>query len=281
MRLATLAALLCVLLSGCAPFESRFLRVPRTMWRAPERAEVLDISDANDARIAAWLFHPAGASPQASQSPRPVIVIAHGRTDAMGDYRVFAPRLADATESIVVVFDYRGFGASDDLENPTRRTMIDDTRVLLSALTDRAEITSDRITMWGISLGAFPAAANFAEDPTLHALILWGAPANIQGVIRDGHSELGPLTRLLAALLVPRDHAPEDMVQNAGTRPVLIAHAERDEIINVRHAHTLVEAAQSASPDVTLVIDQEGTHASVSESTLQAIIDWHRARSGG
>lgn len=254
-------------LTACAPYESRFLRVPRTMWQPPERAVVLDIPAQSGGTLKSWLFRPAGVH---AAEPLPSLIMAHGRTDAMGDYRLLAPRLADATGAAVVLFDYRGFGASSDLEHPTRQTMIDDTGALLAYLRTRGDLDADRFVLWGISLGAYPAAAHFADDPNIDALVLWGAPANIKALIRDGHDELNPIGRLFARLLIPRHRAPEDELKRAGGRPVLIAHAEHDRIVNIHHAHTLARSA----PHADLLIDAEGTHTSISQTTLRAIVRW-------
>lgn len=273
MRATLITILLIVVgttsLSACAPYESRFLRVPRTMWQAPERATVLDIPTQSDTTIKSWLFRPADAP---ATAPLPALIMAHGRTDSMADYRHIAPQLADATGAAVILFDYRGFGASSDLRNPTRQTMIDDTAALLAHLRTHPGLDPDRFILWGISLGAYPAAANFADDPSIDALILWGAPANIKTLIRDGHEELNPISRLLAGMLIPRHRAPEDELKGADARPVLIVHAEHDHIVRIHHAHSLAESA----PHADLLIDTEGTHTSISKPTLDAIIRWLR-----
>ena len=275
MRILTLLTLLATLLIGCAPYESRFLRVPRTMWQAPQLAIVLDIPTENtDASIRAWLFHPAAHTPN---EPSPLLIIAHGRSDSMSDYRELAPRLADATGSAVAVFDYRGFGASSDIDNPTRQSLIDDTARTIEHLRARSDIDDERTILMGVSLGAYPACTNFADDPTINALLLWGAPADIKRVIADGHESLNPLTQFIAQLLIPRHREPIDSLRNTNSRPVLIAHAEQDTIIRIRNAHMLAGAA----PHATLIIDPDATHASISEPTLSRMIEFireHNAR---
>jgi pimeloyl-ACP methyl ester carboxylesterase len=264
--LAVLTILL--LLAGCAPFESRFLRPPRTMWQAPERAEVLDIPADDAGTIRAWLFHPATSQ----SSPIPLLIIAHGRSDSMADYRELAPQLADATGSAVLVYDYRGFGASSDLNNPTRRTLIADAATVMRAAATRTDIDADRIAIMGISLGAYPASASFTDHPKTRTLVLWGAPADIKKLIADGHADLNPFSQLAASVLVPRHREPEDSLRDAGERPILIAHAQNDTIIPTDHAHRLHRAA----PHATLIIDEQGTHTSISGPTLERIIEFIR-----
>jgi pimeloyl-ACP methyl ester carboxylesterase len=268
--LVTLAVL--IMLTGCAPFESRFLRPPRTMWQAPERAEVFNIAAADDGTLRAWLFKPEDI--QTSQYP--LLIIAHGRSDSMADYRELAPQLADAIGSAVLLYDYRGFGASSDLQNPTRRTLIADAASVMGTMQERPDIDADRIALMGISLGAYPASASFADTPDTRALVLWGAPADIKKLIADGHDELNPFTRLAAGVLVPRHREPETSLRAAGERPILIAHARSDEIIRIDHAHRLQEAA----PHATLIIDEQGAHTRISEPTLDAIIAFLREHIG-
>lgn len=261
---------LCTLLGACAPYESRFLRVPRTMWQAPDRAVVLDIPASDQSIIRGWLFRP---QTHTDEIPNPIVIIAHGRSDSMADYRELAPDLADAMEATIVVFDYRGFGASSDLESPTRRTMIDDTKAVLAYLGQHDEFRADHTSIWGVSLGAYPACATFSDDPGIDALLLWGAPANIRDLINDGHEDLNPLAQLLANLLVPRYRAPEDELKQAGDRPVVIAHAEQDEIVRVRHAHAL----HASAPAAALLIDEAGSHGSISPEATDLMIEWYRS----
>lgn len=125
----------------------------------------------------------------------------------------------------------------------------------------------------GISLGAYPATASFADTPGTRALVLWGAPANIKKLIADGHDELNPFTQLAAQILIPRHREPEAALRTADQRPILIAHARSDTIIRVEHAHRL----HNAAPHATLIIDEQGSHTSISESTLDQIIEFLRA----
>jgi len=240
------------------------------MWEPPERATVLDIPAQGDGTLKSWLFRPADAP---ANQPLPALIIAHGRSDSMADYRAFAPELADAIGGAVVIFDYRGFGASSDLKHPTRQTLIDDTGALLAHLRTRRDLDPNRFTLWGISLGAYPAAAHFADDPSIDALVLWGAPSNIKALICDGHEDFNPISQLFASMLIPRHRAPEDELKRADARPALIVHAEHDQIVRIHHAHTLARSA----PHAALLIDAEGTHASISQPILEAIIGWIRS----
>lgn len=265
--LLLLIAIACVF-AGCTPFESRFLRPPRTMWQSPERAEVLNIPATDAGSIRAWLFEPQTRS----TGPMPILIIAHGRSDSMADYRALAPQLADAIDSAVLVYDYRGFGASSNLDDPTRQSMIDDAESVIIALTQRTDIDPERIALMGLSLGAYAAAASFADMPNARALVLWGAPADIKALIADGHDELNPFTQLAAQILIKRHREPESSLRASGQRPILIAHARADSIIRVDHAHRLHRAA----PHATLIIDEHGSHTNISEPTLEKIIAFLR-----
>jgi pimeloyl-ACP methyl ester carboxylesterase len=268
MHLFSLILLSLFILAGCAPFESRFLRPPRTMWQAPDRAQVIDIPADEEDTIRAWLFHPQPPI----ELPVPLLIIAHGRSDSMADYRDLAPHIADATNTAVLIYDYRGFGASSDLDNPTRQTLIEDAHAVLEHITHRPDIDPDRIVLMGISLGAYPASAAFADTPNTRALVLWGAPTNIKALIADGHDDLNPITQLLAQLLVPRHREPESSLRDAPERPILIVHARDDDIVRVHHAQRL----QNAAPHATLIIDEDGSHARISEPTLEQIIAFIR-----
>ena len=93
-----------------------------------------------------------------------------------------------------------------------------------------------------------------------------------ENLIADGHDDLNPITQLLAQLLVPRHREPESSLRDAPERPILIAHARDDDIVRVHHAQRL----QNAAPHATLIIDEDGSHARISEPTLEQIIAFIR-----
>jgi len=254
--------------TACCSVESRFLRVPRRSWATPTDVEDVWIEADGDATMHAWLFKPADAT---AGEPLPAIAFMHGRSDSMPNYRQIGQSFADATGAALFIFEYRGFGKSSDLECISRATMITDGQAAINTLRARDDIDPSRIAIWGVSLGAYPATANFVDDPSIRALVLWGAPADIKMVIADGHDALSGFNGLVAKLAIRQYREPRDEIKDAGDRPVLIVHGEQDTIIKVRNAHALSEAASDADVPVQVFIDPLSTHSQVSQEAVNEI----------
>lgn len=258
--------------TACCSVESRFLRVPRMSWVTPPAVEDVWIDaqsgTQSDAKMHAWLFRPTDAIPG---DPLPAIAFMHGRSDSMPNYRQIGQSFADATGAALFIFEYRGFGKSSDLECISRATMITDGQAAINTLRARDDIDPTRIAIWGVSLGAYPATANFVDDPSISALVLWGAPADIRMVINDGHDALTGLNWLVAKLAIQQHREPKHEIKNAGDRPILIVHGQQDTIINVRNAHALSDAATDANVPVQLFIDPVSTHSQVSQDAVDKI----------
>lgn len=115
-----------------------------------------------------WLYRPA-----ASETPPPVIVMAHGlggvkemRLDA------FAERFAHAGYACVV-FDYRNFGASDGRQRQllSIRSELEDWRSAVRYARSLHGIDRTRVVVWGTSFGGGLALRTAADDGHVAALI--------------------------------------------------------------------------------------------------------------
>jgi dipeptidyl aminopeptidase/acylaminoacyl peptidase len=254
--------------TACCSVESQFLRVPRTSWVTPPNVEDVWIDAHNNTKMHAWFFRPTNAIPG---EKLPAIAFMHGRSDSMPNYRQIGQSFADATGAALFIFEYRGFGKSSDLECISRASMITDGKAAINTLRARGDIDPLRIAIWGVSLGAYPATANFVDDQSIRALVLWGAPADIRMVINDGHESLTGLKWIVAKLTIGQHREPKHEIAKAGDRPILIVHGQQDSIIKVRNAHELSNAAVKAGIPVQLFIDPVSTHSQVSQEAVDKI----------
>jgi uncharacterized protein len=119
-------------------------------------------------QLAAYLYQP-----ESRQGDLPCVVMAHGfsatRDDGLPPY---AEAFRDAG-FVVVLFDYRHFGASTG--EPRQLLDIgrqhDDYRAVIAWARQRQEIDPDRIVLWGSSFSGGHVLAVAADDPRLAAVI--------------------------------------------------------------------------------------------------------------
>lgn len=149
-------------------------------------------------RCAAWLYRPAG--PEGSGAPAgdrlPCVVMAHGwagtreaRLDA------FAERFA-AAGLVVLVFDYRHFGASEGEPRQLLdiRRQLEDWAAAISYARALSDVDPERIALWGTSFSGGHVIETAARDRRLAAIV-----ASVPFV--DGLANLARLGRRHAARL--------------------------------------------------------------------------------
>ena len=274
-RAGATVSTLALILSACCSPESQFLRPLRITEAPPARAESVWIDAPNDGRLNAWLFRPETAPPD---RPIPAVLFLHGRSDSIATYRDLAPWFADRIDAAMLVVDYRGWGASSDIECPSRRSIIADAGAAYDWLAARGDIDASRIAIWGASLGGYPATSVMAERTDAVALALWASVADAIWLIDDFRHRLSGGRWLAARLALRRHREPRDQVRRIGDRPVLIVHGEHDEIIPVRHAHEIAARARAAGVPADLFVDPESTHMVVSEDAILRIAAFLRER---
>lgn len=131
-------------------------------------AALSDVSfDSGGARCGAW-YVAAGSDGLATESGRPVVVMAHGfgGTKDSG-LQPFAERLAAAGLD-VLAFDFRGFGTSGGTPRQTVsvQRQLEDYRAAMTAAAALPDVDPQRLVLWGASLsgGHVLAAAAGRDD---------------------------------------------------------------------------------------------------------------------
>jgi pimeloyl-ACP methyl ester carboxylesterase len=174
-------------------------------------------------RLSAWHYE-ADNDDLTTPKGRPCVVMAHGLGGTKDSgLAPFAERFAAAGADIVV-FDYRGFGASEGEPRQVvdHRRHSEDYQAVVDHVRALPGIDPDRIVLWGTSYSGGHVIAVAAEDPLIAGVIS-------QGAAMDG----------LAAVF--------NVGKYAGTRQLLrlTAHALRDVVHMLfrRRPHTMPLAA--------------------------------------
>jgi fermentation-respiration switch protein FrsA (DUF1100 family) len=107
-----------------------------------------------------------------------------------------------------------------------------------------------------MSLGGAFATALATENPDVKALCTLSAFSSWRGVASDH-------VPILGSILIPGGLDPVDSVTRIGTRPYLLIHGSGDNVIPVRHAYLLRDAAQNAGARVDMRIANGGDHSMV------------------
>lgn len=151
----------------------------------------------------AWFYLPSGAS---GHERCPAVVMGHGlgATRELG-LAPYAERFV-AQGMAVLVFTYRGLGDSGGHPRQvlSMKRQLEDWDAAIAYVKSRVEIDSERMAVWGSSLGGGHAIATAAEHPELTAVVAQCpftdgvASARALGV-RDSLHMVGPILRDLVA----------------------------------------------------------------------------------
>ncbi len=264
-RRAARAAGLSVLMVGAIVGIGACMNVGERMAYHPSRAtfetpagfEDITFESADGTALHAWFMH--ATNPGGKRAP--VVVHAHGNAGHIGHHTGFSSFLRDHGIH-VLIFDYRGYGRSED-KRPTRAALIEDTWAALSAARRHPSVNPDRVGLFGVSLGGAFALPVAAEDQGVRAVATLSAFSTWRGVANDWVPVLGPA-------LIHAGHDPEDAAAMLGDRPYLIVHGDADRVIHVRHAERLREAAQSAGVPTTTLVIEDADHNSIIDSHREA-----------
>jgi uncharacterized protein len=122
-------------------------------------------------------------------------------------------------------------------------------------LLQRPEVDPRRIGVIGFSMGAAASIQAAARSRHIAAVVADSAYANFLDaakysfhlVTRVPHFPMAPIAMHWAKWMLHVDASrlrPVDVIGQIAPRPVLITHGELDEIVPVRHAQTLFQAAE-------------------------------------
>lgn len=211
------------LLQGCMiHFPSRALEA--TPADAGLGFEELTLTTADGERLHAW-FLPA-------HEARGVLLFFHGNAGNIS-HRLESLRIFHDLGLEVLIVDYRGYGRSSG--RPSEAGLYRDAEAAYDYLTEEQGISSDRLLVFGRSLGAAVAAQLASRRPVAGVILESGFTS-----VPDLGAELYPFlpVRLLSRYRYDTREALSEV-----TAPVLVVHSRDDDIIPFSHGRALFEAA--------------------------------------
>ena len=191
------------------------------------------------------------------------VLFAHGNGGNIGDRIVHAQLLVDA-DFDVLLFDYRGYGASQG--HASERGTYLDARAARSALLAQPGVDADRIIYLGESLGGGVVLELALTHPPA-GVVLTSTFRSVRAVAEQHFP-------ILPGALVPNAYPNERRIAEL-TVPVLIQHGVEDELVSVEHARRNYAAA--AEPKRLQLIDGVGHNDLVTlagRSWVTEITNW-------
>lgn len=198
----------------------------------PAGAEQVWITSKGDQpgrRVEAWFFPGEGRS---AGSPGPAVMIFHGNAMLI-DFCVGRAEQWRRLGVSALVCEYCGYGRSEG--DPTQRRITSDMLQFRAWLDARPEVDSARIVYHGRSLGGAVAAALAEERP----------PAAM--ILECTFTSMGAMfwRSFVPGFLATNPYRTQDTLARVKA-PVLLLHAERDEVVPVDHARSLHRACPTS-----------------------------------
>ncbi|ROQ92364.1 alpha/beta hydrolase [Desulfosoma caldarium] len=182
--------------------------------------------DVPGAKVEGW-FLPSSIS---QDIPRPLVIFAHGNGELI-DLWPETFRGLNRRGFHVLLLEYPGYGRS--LGKPSQKTI---TRAFCAAydlMTQRPDVDTSRIILFGRSIGGGAACALASQRPSA-ALILMSTFTSLRPFAR----------RYFAPSFLLRDSFDNEAVVSSYAAPVLIVHGTHDTVVPFSHGKALAQAAR-------------------------------------
>lgn len=253
--LLSVTALLC----GC----TRLLFFPqRELLLTPEELSLpyqdLSIRSPDGTELHGWLL--------TAKNPRATIVHFHGNAENISTHLASVYWLPHQGFEVIMV-DYRGFGRSHGSPNA------EGARADIAATLAFAAARSARpLIVLGQSIGGSLAVPVIAEAPQrerIAAVVLDSSFASYRDIVREKLWE----PWLLRPFAIPiswcfsDDAAPREHIAKISPIPVLLLHANKDPIVDRRHAETLYATAQA--PKLIWIAPHQGHISSLHDPSIR------------
>lgn len=159
----------------------------------------------------------------------------HGNAEALGDLEPFLITLRDHGFA-VCAFDYPGYGLSEG--KPTEETLYSASRIVRQYLHTTLGVSSDRVLIYGRSLGTGPATQMALEEKSA-GLILQAPLVSAFRVVT--HWRILPFDQFQNFQKIPDVKCP-----------VLVMHGTADEVIPLWHGEAIFAAAHEPKQSLWL-----------------------------
>lgn len=227
VHVVTAYLVLCVLL---LLFQRRLVYFPGEAPRGNPRGVGLEFDEVklvaeDGVELHAWLVRVA--------EPKGVVLFCHGNAGNI-EHRLPAARVFCNLGYCVLLFDYRGYGASEG--KPSEEGTYLDAEAAYSYLVETAGFESERIAVYGESLGG-AVAIELGGRREVACLVVESAFTSLPSI----GAELYPW--LPVRLLSRFDYDNESKIGSLGV-PVMVIHSPDDEVVPYSHGERLFERAE-------------------------------------
>jgi fermentation-respiration switch protein FrsA (DUF1100 family) len=258
------AVLAVVFAAGCFAERQFYYPVRGESTNTPQSEglafEDVYFSSRDGTRLHGWFIPAVGES-------RGVVLHVHGNAGKIGNHLGAVSWLPHERYG-VFMFDYRGYGLSDD-KRLSPRALMEDTQAALAWLRKRSDVDPERILVLGQSLGGNNAIAALAlpdED---------GKTGNVAGVVLDAtfesYSAIASDHLPIAALLLSNRYSANRHIRQLAPIPLLFLHGDRDALISWQHSQRLFEAALPPK-QIRIVPGAEHVRALDEQATRQEVL---------
>ncbi|HZH14679.1 MAG TPA: alpha/beta hydrolase [Archangium sp.] len=197
---------------------------------APEQIEPVELVVDGQVRLGAAYVKAT------QQPPRAYVLYFHGICCNLNQHIARPKGLANLGYD-VLVFDYRGWGTSTDLE-PTEPGLLEDSRAALAWLSARAGVPAERIVYYGRSFGS-AVATQLASHVPPAALVLESPFSSVQGLVRDSSN-----MDLPGGFFAEGSWDTEGRVRSLQGVPLLLLHGTTDDFIRPEFSEHLYSVAR-------------------------------------
>lgn len=171
------------------------------------------------------------------------LLYCHGNAATLNQLKHVAALFKDFGVN-ALLFDYRGYGASDFVQ-PNEETLAEDARAAYDWLKNVKELSDSRIVIWGHSLGA-AVASRLAVERSPAALITEGAFTSVREMARSVY----PWLYLHPAMIWDKFEVSVHLAQRR--MPLLMLHAEHDAVIPLEIGRRAFASAAEPKTWITL-----------------------------
>ena len=237
-------------------------------------------------KIAGQLYLPAG------KGLFPTICLCHGIPAERPDpsdrgYPFLAEKLCHQNFA-TFIFNFRGTGASSgnfDILGWTR-----DLKTAIDYLCALPEVDESHLSLLGFSAGAAVSVCVAVQDKRVSSIVTCACPAEFTffnevdnpsaiidhfrgiGIIKDKGFPHSTEEWLNGFKLV----SPIKYVANIAPRPLLLVHGNKDDLVDVSHAHKLYDRARE--PKQIIIVDGAEHRLQQNDTAIAIVIDWLKSQ---